>query len=238
MPPPDEQQEPMTPFERGFYALVLTVILGLFAADIIRDYVPAKLAILFFLLFMPPLLVLHEAGHALMAHLLGWRVRIIVIGMHRQVTWFRVGRVPVFINMLPLSGYVIPTPVNLNYPRLKLALIYFAGPGIELLLLAILVAVLGPQVFLTRSDDIGVLALQALAIAILYGAILNLVPIPFPSQAGSAASDGLGILRSLTLSDGELREMILSPEVEKRLEEWWEQGDEGWATDRDPDRWP
>src|SRR5262245_26149896 len=95
---PGEQSGPMTPFERGFYVLILTIILGLFAADVIRDYVPAKLAILFFLLVTPPLLVLHEGGHALVAHLLGWRVRLIVIGVNRQVTWFRIGRVPVFIN--------------------------------------------------------------------------------------------------------------------------------------------
>src|SRR2546425_726311 len=100
-----EQQGPMTPFERGFYVFVLTVILGLFGADIIRDYEPAKLAILFFLLFTPVLLVLHEGGHALVAHLLGWRVRLIVIGVNRQVTWFRIGSVPVFINLLPISGY-------------------------------------------------------------------------------------------------------------------------------------
>src|SRR5207248_7565842 len=85
-----DQSGPVTPFERNFYIFVLTVFLGLLAAEIIKDYQPVKLAVLFIILFWPPLVVLHEAGHALMADLLGWEVRRIVIGLNREVWRFRV----------------------------------------------------------------------------------------------------------------------------------------------------
>src|SRR5438093_387232 len=128
-----DQSGPVTPFERNFYIFVLTVFLGLLAAEIIKDYQPVKLAVLFIILFWPPLVVLHEAGHALMADLLGWEVRRIVIGLNREVWRFRVRGIPVVVKLLPLGGYVSPAPRDLSWPRPKLALTYLARPGNELL---------------------------------------------------------------------------------------------------------
>jgi hypothetical protein len=234
-----EQPGPATSFERGFYVFAMTVILGLLAADIIHDFKPVKLAALFFILFWPVLLVLHEAGHALMAHLLGWEVRCVVIGFHKEVWRFHFRGVPILIKLIPLGGYVIPVPRNLSAPRLKLALIYLAGPGIELLLLLVLVAVLGLPLFVTPSEDYGVIALQALAVAILFGAVSNLIPIPYRDGDRTTVSDGLGFLRSFTLPDQHFVALMESaPEEEEPKDDWWQQGDEGWATDRDPDRWP
>src|SRR4051794_25586925 len=121
-----EQEGPLTPFERNTYVFLLTLILALFAAEIIHDYQPVKLAILFFLAAWPPLLVLHESGHALMAVLLGWRVRGMVIGFGRVVGTVHVRGVPIQFRMYPLSGFALPAPCDLRSPRLKLALIYLA----------------------------------------------------------------------------------------------------------------
>src|SRR5690242_4314556 len=82
---PAHQKGPVTPGERNFVVLLATVILGLFVADIVRDYEPIKLTVLLFLLLWIPLLALHEAGHALMAALLGWYVGRVVIGVGRLV---------------------------------------------------------------------------------------------------------------------------------------------------------
>ena len=226
---PGEQQGPLTPFERGFYVLVLTVIVGLFAAEVIRDYEPRKLAALFFIAWMIPLLVLHESGHALVALSLGWHVRKIVIGCNREVYRFRIRGIPIVINLLPLSGYVRPVPGHLRSPRLRLALIYLAGPGIELLLLAVLVLLLGAQTFLTLTDDVGIIALQGLAVAILYSAFVNLIPIPFVSRGKMAVSDGLGFFRSFTLPDEDFVSLMYSPEEEEQGDDWWQHGDEGYA---------
>lgn len=215
---PGEEAGPLTSFERGFYTLLLTIVLGLFAAEIIRDYHPGKLAAFFFVLFWPPLVVVHELGHASMAWLLGWRVRRIVIGLNREVWRTNFGGCRVEWRLLPLGGYVLPSPGNLIAPRLKNALIYAAGPGVELLLLGVLVLALGPAVFLDYSEDLGVVALKALALVILYGAITNLIPLPITVGGKFAVSDGLGIIRSFTLSDDDFRSMMFSPEEEEEEE--------------------
>jgi hypothetical protein len=234
-----DQPGPATPFERGFYVFAMTVILGLLAAEIISDFKPVKLAALFFILFWPVLLVLHETGHALVASLLGWEVRRVVIGFNKEVWRFHIGGVPILIKLIPLGGYVLPAPRNLSAPRLKLALIYLAGPGIELLLLAVLVGVLGLPLFLTPSEDYGVIALQALAVVILFGVVLNLIPVPYRDGNRTTVSDGLGFFRSFTLPDQHFVALMESaPEEEEPKDDWWRHGDEGWATDRDPDRWP
>src|SRR5207249_4771983 len=119
-------------------------------------------------------------------------VRLIVIGCNREVMRFRYRGVPISIRLIPLSGFVRPVPGHLRSPRLRLALIYLAGPGIELLLLGVLVLILGVNTFLTLSESVGIIALQGLAIAILYSAFVNLILIPFQSRGRLAASDGLG----------------------------------------------
>ena len=54
-----------------------------------------------------------------------------VIGFGRVVGTLHIRGVPIQFRMYPLSGFALPAPRNLNAPRLKMALIYLAGPGAE-----------------------------------------------------------------------------------------------------------
>jgi hypothetical protein len=197
MLPGHEEREPLTPFERGFFAFTAAVFLGLMAAEVIRDYQPGKLAAVFFLLWWPVLLVLHESGHALAALLVGWRVERFVIGFGRVVYEFRLGNTAVQFRLFPLSGFVRPEPGDLTCVRFKLAFLYFAGPGIELLTLAFLGGLIGPARLLTRTTEVPMIAMQAMGVAILFGAITNLIPFSFETGRGTGVSDGLGVWRSL-----------------------------------------
>jgi len=188
--------------------LFLVVLVGLFTAEVVVNYAPGKLAALFFVLFWFPLLVLHETGHALMAGLLGWHVGRVVIGMGRTATWFRIGTALVEIRLIPIEGFVLPVPRNLQAPQLKSALIYLAGPGAELLLLALIAAIVGTDTLLTRTESIGMLALQSLCVAILASAFFNLVPHLATSQHGMVPNDGLGIIRSFLLPTDHYAAMI------------------------------
>jgi hypothetical protein len=152
---------------------------------------------------------LHEAGHAVAAALLGWRVGRVVIGMGRPLGRFHIGRTLVEIRLFPVEGFVQPAPTNLRYPRLKSALIYLAGPGAELLLLAVVALAIGPDRLTTRTEEVGMLVAQSLAVAILFSAFVNLVPHTAAGQGGQmVANDGLGIIQSLFRPESDFAEQI------------------------------
>ena len=205
---PAPEREPLTPFERWTYGGFLLLLLGLFAAEVFSNYQPVKLAALLFVLFHAPLLVLHEAGHALTARLLNWHVGRVVLGLGRCVGRFRLGGALVEVRLFPVEGFVQPVPGDLRAPRLKSALIYLAGPGSELLVLAVVALLAGPATLLTRSDHVGIIALQSLSLAIVVSAVVNLVPHQAVTASGPVANDGLGIIRSFLLPESYFAEQV------------------------------
>jgi hypothetical protein len=193
---------PVPPGERVSYVLFLVLLLGLFGAEVVVNFAPAKLSVLFFVLFWLPLVAWHELGHALMAGLFRWRVERVVIGIGRLLGTFTVAGVPVEVRLVALEGFVNCGPADGRFNRWKSALVYFAGPGIELVLAAALLVAVGPDVLFQRGDDIGLIALQSLALAATTGAVLNLVPHGIRTPHGLTPNDGLGILLSLTAPAG------------------------------------
>jgi hypothetical protein len=200
-------ERPSDRTERWTFLAVLFAIFGLFAAETFRDYEPAKLSALFVLLFWFPLLAVHEIGHALAAGLVGWRVEQVVIGFGRPLWRLQVGRASVEIRRLPIEGFVSLRPRDLRSPRLKSAFIYFAGPGIELSLAAVVLVALGPETLFTRTEEVAVIAAQSFCLAVAVGAFFNLIP--HTLRGPGTQSDGLGILRSFARSDEYFAQMIL-----------------------------
>jgi len=199
---------PLTPFEWWFSALFFLAILGAFIAVVVQDFEPVKLVPVFFVVFWLVLLPIHEAGHALVAHLVGWYVGQIVIGMGRTISSFRIGKTTVELRMFPIAGFCGCVPKNLHWPRLKSAIIYLAGPGVELLILGIVVLAAGPQTLLSRNENVGVIACQGLALAVLASAFFNLVPHYADTESRMIPNDGLGILLSFTKPDHYFADMI------------------------------
>jgi hypothetical protein len=197
-------------------------------AEVCYDYSPVKLSALLIILLWIPLLALHEAGHAVVAHLLGWYVGQVVIGMGKLLAQFRVGTAVVEVRMLPIEGFVSSVPTNLHWPRLKHGLIYFAGPGVKLLLAALVLGFIGPARLMTRSDDYGVIFWQSLALAAAAQGVLNLIPHAVGTVEGERASDGLGILRCFLRPAGFYAEMIGNSYNEQERDwesydpaDWW-----------------
>lgn len=189
--------QPSTKGEKAFLIIGVLIFLGMMFMEILSDYEPRKLGAVLILLFWIPLLFLHEFGHAVMAKMLGWHVRKTVIGVGQVLIRTTFFNAPMEIRMLPLEGFVQIAPVNLHYPRLKNALIYFAGPGIELLLFFIIMGILGTGQMFVANDDYFTITLQSLAYAALVGAVINLIPVGILTNDGRTPNDGLGIILCL-----------------------------------------
>ncbi len=188
--------------EKIFIVVISLIFLFMMSMEIITNYEPRKLGALLFVIFWIPLLFIHEFGHAIMAKLLGWRVDRIVIGFGKVLVRTRLLGAPMEIRTIPLEGFVQIAPKTVTLARLKHALIYFAGPGIELLAFFTIVAMLGGfnQMF-SVSNNYAHIALQSFAFAALAGAVINLIPIGIITKDGNTPNDGMGILLCLFSSE-------------------------------------
>jgi hypothetical protein len=193
-------------------------VFGMFALEVARDYQPLKLSVLFLVLAWTPLLVVHEAGHALAAAVLGWRVCRVVIGMGKTVVRFAVHGVPVEVRAFPIGGYVLPAPRNLVRARLKNALVYCAGPGAELVVLAAIAGIVGVEPLFTRSHDPLLILAQSVAVAVALGVVWNLAPL---KMEDGGWTDGLGMVMSGFLPREHFERRLTTParlSIERSIE--------------------
>ncbi len=127
--------------------LILYGIVGLMllfiSLEIFTNYEPRKMAALMFLLWWMPLVLLHEFGHAVMAKWFGWGIERTVVGFGRIVYEGKLFGAPLEVRMVPIEGFVQIQSLGQEGARIKNALIYFAGPGIELLLFLAIGVMLG-----------------------------------------------------------------------------------------------
>jgi hypothetical protein len=189
--PYDERGAPASKGDRVFLVVFCVLLFGAFAADLARDFGPTKLSVVFFLLAWGPMLFLHEAGHAVAARALGWRVHRVVLGFGPLLWRGEVGGARVEVNAFPLMGFVQPTPpADLKGARWRSAAIAFAGPGVELAFIGVLALWLGPALT-APTESVPLIALQAAALAAAVGAITNLLPFRGP---GGVMSDGMAVL--------------------------------------------
>lgn len=204
----------MTPTEARISAIVGTVFSLLILLAVFEEYSIARLSLVFLVLFWIPMLVVHELGHALMARALGWHVHEIVIGFGGTIWEGSVGDTRLRIKLAPVEGYVLPSPATPDNIRQKSMLIYAAGPGAELLILAGMLLVFGWDGLFAETRQVSMIAWQSLAIVILLGAGFNLLP--FRSEG--AVSDGLGIISSPFMAEETIQlRLLLFPLRQVRL---------------------
>lgn len=204
-------RRPLTSSEIFWSGVALALFLGLILGELVSGFHPAKLSVLFMAVFWVPLLVLHELGHAAAAWAVGWKVQEIVIGFGREIWRFHLGETVVKIRMAPVEGYVLPAPRSPGGVRWKSAFVYAAGPGVELLLVAGLVALFGSDTVFGNADAISRIALKSLVVAALIGAIFNLIPF----RTGDAVSDGMGVLMSPLLTDEHIEGKLISLDLHR-----------------------
>ena len=218
----DQRHRDKKPTSRGekvFIIIISLAFLFMMTMEIVSNYEPKKLGALLFVVFWIPLLFIHEFGHAIVAKLLGWHVRRIVIGFGGILAVTKLLGAPMEIRSIPLEGFVQIAPKNLSWARLKHAFIYFAGPGIELLVFFTIMAFLGGwDQLLIIENNYSRIALQSLAFAALAGAVINLIPIGIITKDGSTPNDGMGILLCLFSTPMDYELWIRESEEENKKE--------------------
>lgn len=209
-----EGAKPPSRGDKGFLFVFVLIVGGLFAAEVFREITPARMAVLFFFAFYGLLTVVHEAGHALVAAAVGWKVSQVQLGFGPKLGHPTIGGVPIEIRAFPIVGLVQVAPDRLEGARWKNALIYAAGPGVELLLAVAVASAVGWQTMLAPSESWGVVAAQSLCVAAALGAGFNLLPLTLPS---GQVTDGMGILRSPFVPRAVFEAMMIGPEIEEAM---------------------
>lgn len=210
----EKEPKPATQGEVIFLCLFGGVMLAGFTAEVLTDYQPMKLAALFFVLAWAPLLFLHELGHALVARAVGWRVDRFVIGYGKLLKEFEFAGAKCEFRLVPVTGYIVPRPTKVQGARWKSGLIYFAGPGIELIFFAVAYLTIGIGSFTAPTDNYFLILLKGAAVAAVFGAVTNLIPMTARTVSGSSPNDGLGILLSFITPKKEFERHI-----ERRIDE-------------------
>ena len=204
-------RRPLSSGEKTGVAAATIVFGGLMAASLLENFSPEKLSAVFFLIFWAIMLVVHEVGHAVAAWAVDWRVRQIVIGFGPTLFRGRFGETDVQVNLVAVSGFVVPDPLSRAKYRLKNAFVYAAGPGSEFLLRGVLLLAFGWDSVFGPSKELHFIALKTLAWVIVIGGGFNLLP--FASDG--MASDGLGICLSPLLKDSDIEARLVSHDCER-----------------------
>jgi tetratricopeptide (TPR) repeat protein len=183
--------------------LVIIVGCGLFIYALSPSSSTAKAIVLhtsLILLFLIPLIVIHELTHAGVAKLVGLRVFGIMIGIGKTIWSGKFLGTDWTINLLPLGGITLvgTRPVALIRP--KLFLIYLAGPASHM--------IMAVGFFLWQQTlsifTFGYQVLMSLVLANIVLAVTNLVPFKISLTTGMQGTDGWHLLRVPFLGQAEL----------------------------------
>ena len=187
---------PSTTAEKITYYVFWALLIIFFTLEMLDNYQPVKLTVVFFVLAWMPMTFLHELGHALAARFVGWEVKEFVIGYGKILKKFEYQGIQVEFRMIPLGGYVLPDYNERNWSRLKSAFVYFAGPGMELAIFAVFYLKIGVGQFTASDGNLATIMMQGVALSAVTGGVLNLIPHLAVTQNGRVPNDGLGILLS------------------------------------------
>jgi Tfp pilus assembly protein PilF len=169
-----------------------------------------------------PLIVMHEAGHASVAALLGVKVSKIVIGVGKTIRKFKIFDTPYIIAQFPIGGMVQIYLKSFEWYRLKHFAICFAGPLTHMLLgLFLWLVPLSLRVYITKDASIDLIwCLKTANTSLLFS---NLWPysqreIDDRGIERALQSDGLQMLKAPFMSDREIARSI----ADTHLIEGWE----------------
>jgi hypothetical protein len=146
----------------------------------------------------------HELGHALAARALNLHVFQVVVGVGKKLFDFRILGVLVEFRTIPYGGYTLALPLDAQRFRSRHFIYALAGPIANLI---VALAILGLAGWDRIADfrpheKISPWSLLFASNALIF--LSNLVPRACPSATGWTVSDGLHLIRSLTMKKDDL----------------------------------
>ncbi len=159
------------------------------------------------LVLSPPLIVLHEAAHLLVARMVGFRVFAIHLGAGKIIHTARFLSLRWFLRQLPISGATIVGGLWMPQYRLRKFLIYLAGPGLHLVLMLVSLGILSGQLFAQRTSALHLLAQAGFWINLLL-LLGNLYPHKVATGLGVAGTDGWAMIHIFRVSPAELDKQL------------------------------
>jgi tetratricopeptide (TPR) repeat protein len=187
---------------------VAFLVLVMIVAGALNLFPSRSLHPVWYLVFLPIIVVVHEAGHAVASLLLGHRVVEIRIGAGPALR-LNAGRTQILIGVLPLSGHVASGSSSAVGFRWKRAVIVAAGPATNALMFG------AGLLYLPSS------LLREFAVVNAFVLINNLLPFSQRTPLGPQPNDGLALIRTLFDPAAELEEQragLAVVEAQRRAE--------------------
>ena len=149
------------------------------------------------------LIFLHELAHALTAHLLGFRVFAIHVGLGKVLFSRRIFGISWIVRLIPSSAVTLVAGPDMRRYRLRIFLIHLAGPAFHLMLIVLSLGM--KLVFGVSGPWYGVILWTNI-----YLLGFNLFPHKAQVAVGSAGTDGWAMLKAPRLTDEDLRKRFAS----------------------------
>jgi tetratricopeptide (TPR) repeat protein len=146
----------------------------------------------------------HELGHALAARALNLHVFQVVVGVGKKLFECRILGVLVEFRTIPYGGYTLALPVNGQHFRIRHFIYALAGPVANLVVALTILAVAGWDRIadFRPHEKISSWSLLFASNALIF--ISNLIPRAYPSATGWTVSDGLHLIRALTMKEDDI----------------------------------
>ncbi|MFO1447050.1 MAG: hypothetical protein U1F61_02640 [Opitutaceae bacterium] len=148
------------------------------------------------------LIVVHEAGHVLVAYLVGIRIHAVTIGQWRRIIELRLATMIVTFRLIPGMGYVVPVPSVNSLSRIRATPFLLGGVAAELIVVVVALNSLpSPQQIVHFPD--GILAFSATAVIVIGGfhLLLSLLPCDTSVEGKVFQSDAKHLLNLWTKAE-------------------------------------
>jgi hypothetical protein len=199
-------RESISPARSGWWdaaiLATLLVVAGALDLRLSRSFDPV-----WFLLFLPVIVVVHEAGHAVASLVLGHRIFEIRIGAGPALR-LKAGGTHIVIGPLPVSGHVASGSSSASGFRWKRLVIVAAGPSMNALMFVVGVPFIPSNL------------LRDFAVVNAFVLINNLLPFSERTALGPQANDGLALVRTLSSTRTASSRSSAQPSPQPRRNTW------------------